>query len=381
MLFDFRTITFFIFICLCVWSCKKDDPPVVQSDKPPFIYIPSLGLGMYAYNAETGQEKWVKELFPLYSSPIVQDGLIYVGSSGGSLLIIDEDSGTIKKDIFIDNFVLSSSPVYSEGIVYIGCNDKLYAIDVPSGTKRWVFSVTGDRTFNFNPAVYNGVVFMGNFGLKGNFYALDSKTGAQRWKYPAITATNATVYENQVFFGGYEQSTPYLYCLEVTTGKLIWKYKFDGAINSSPTIYNGLIYIGSLNGKLYAIDAKSGQKKWEFETAKRIDSSPVAANGIVYFGSTDFYLYALDAAIGIEKWRFNTGGLVYSSPVFFDNKIYQIGGGGTNSSSLFILDAITGKQLVVKELGFNSAGTLATPVISLKGKMVGIYSSESGAVN
>ncbi|GAB3742434.1 hypothetical protein GCM10028816_52020 [Spirosoma lituiforme] len=333
---------------------------------------------MYAYNAETGQEKWVKDIFPVYSSPIVQDGLIYVGSSGGSLLIMDEDSGTVIKDIFLENTVIASSPVYSEGIVYIGCNNKLYAIDVPSGIKRWVFSAIGDRSFKFNPAVYNGVVFAGNFGLKGNFYALDSKTGAQRWKYPAITATSATVYKNQVFFGGYEQSTPYLYCLDVTNGELIWKFKFDGAINSSPTIYNGLIYIGSLDSKLYAIDAKSGQKRWEFETTKRIDSSPVATNGMVYIGSTDFYLYALDAASGQEKWRFNTGGIVYSCPVFFNNKLYQLGGG---ASSLFILDAVTGKSLLVKELGFNGAGTLATPVISRNGNMAGIYSSESGAVN
>lgn len=99
---------------------------------------------------------------------------------------------------------------------------------------------------------------------------------------------------------------------------------------------------------------------------------------MVYIGSTDFYLYALDAASGQEKWRFNTGGIVYSCPVFFNNKLYQLGGG---ASSLFILDAVTGKSLLVKELGFNGAGTLATPVISRNGNMAGIYSSESGAVN
>ena len=65
-----------------------------------------------------------------------------------------------------------------------------------------------------------------------------------------------------------------------------------GDIDSSPTVANGVIYVGSYDGKIYAFDAKTGTDLWSFATGARITSSPIVLDGILYVGSTDHTLYA-----------------------------------------------------------------------------------------
>jgi outer membrane protein assembly factor BamB len=54
------------------------------------------------------------------------------------------------------------------------------------------------------------------------------------------------------------------------------------------------IYLGSYNYTLYALDAANGVEKWGALTGGRIISSPTVANGVVYVGSTDKKLHAFE---------------------------------------------------------------------------------------
>ncbi|MDZ7689001.1 MAG: PQQ-binding-like beta-propeller repeat protein [Halobacteriales archaeon] len=57
-----------------------------------------------------------------------------------------------------------------------------------------------------------------------------------------------------------------------------------------------------------------GRLLWRFETGNSVNSSPTVADGTVYVGSNDNSMYALDAETGDELWRFETEGSVFSSP-------------------------------------------------------------------
>ena len=89
-------------------------------------------------------------------------------------------------------------------------------------------------------------------------------------------------------------------------------------VYSSPTVVNGVVYVGSYDFNVYAIDASTGQKKWAFPTGGYVQSSPKVVNGVVYVGSGDSSVYAIDASTGQKKWVFPTGGSVYSSPMVMD---------------------------------------------------------------
>ena len=110
-----------------------------------------------------------------------------------------------------------------------------------------------------------------------------------------------------------------------TLSELVWKFKTDVRnvwFGSSPAIADGVVYIGSLDGRLYALDARTGEEKWSFKTDGRVYSSPAIAGSMVYFGSGDGRLYALDARTGQEKWRFKTDGGVNSSPAVAGGVVY-----------------------------------------------------------
>src|SRR5712692_9449664 len=46
---------------------------------------------------------------------------------------------------------------------------------------------------------------------------------------------------------------------------------------------------------------------WTFHTKDAVEGTPAIANGVVYIGSFDKNLYALDLATGKEKWRYPAG--------------------------------------------------------------------------
>jgi outer membrane protein assembly factor BamB len=50
---------------------------------------------------------------------------------------------------------------------------------------------------------------------------------------------------------------------------------------------HGLVYVGSGDGKLYALGAAGGGVVWSTATGAAIESSPTIYRGLVYVGSDD----------------------------------------------------------------------------------------------
>ena len=73
-------------------------------------------------------------------------------------------------------------------------------------------------------------------------------------------------------------------------GTLLWSYTTDNAIESTPAVADGVVYVGSTDHTLYALNADTGDRVWSFETSAGIQSSPAVAGGIVYVGSWDHTL-------------------------------------------------------------------------------------------
>lgn len=180
-----------------------------------------------------------------------------------------------------------SSPAVAGGLVVVGSTDgSLYALNRADGTQRWKFDTKGPVTSS--PAMAEGIVYVAS--VDGNVYAVDSATGAQRWVF-------ATRGERRFTAPGIHGAIP-------RTERM--PDPFDVFI-SSPTVVNGVVFIGSGDQQVYALDARTGALKWSFATGDVVHAAPAVANNTVYIGSWDRNLYALDAATGKEKWRYTTG--------------------------------------------------------------------------
>src|SRR4030095_9228862 len=62
---------------------------------------------------------------------------------------------------------------------------------------------------------------------------------------------------------------------------LLWSFKTDGPIKSSPSVVGGRGYVGSGDQQVYCLDFATGQKIWSFKTQGEVESSPLLLDGRV----------------------------------------------------------------------------------------------------
>jgi outer membrane protein assembly factor BamB len=105
-----------------------------------------------------------------------------------------------------------------------------------------------------------------------------------------------------VYIGGHDGD---LFAFNAANGTPQWAANSGGPITSSPTVANGVVYVGCsdqapdsvCHGNLYAFDATNGTQLWTGATSASdgsIDASPTVANGVVYVGSGhQLYMFTL----------------------------------------------------------------------------------------
>lgn len=149
-----------------------------------------------------------------------------------------------------------------------------------------------------------------------------------------------------------------------TVGNLTvkWSYTTGGRVYSSPTVVNGVVYIGS--NALYALNASTGAQLWSYtNTGGNVDPAPAVVNGIVYIGTQDHRVVALNATTGAVVWSYSTGDIVDSSPTVANGVVYV----GSEDSNVYALNASTGAALWSYSLGNQ---VFASPAVA---NGVGLY--------
>jgi outer membrane protein assembly factor BamB len=157
----------------------------------------------------------------------------------------------------------------------------------PGGT------VTGQPAgrFTSSPTVYNAMVYIGS--NNGTFYALNETTGTVVWSQPLGWVPKLTC-------GG---------ALGISSTATV-------AINPATDLPT--VYVAGGNGYLFALDAASGTVVWKSVVAlpskTQSDyynwSSPTVANGLVYMGIASQCDHPLVPGAGLNAYDISTGALV-----------------------------------------------------------------------
>jgi quinohemoprotein ethanol dehydrogenase len=187
-------------------------------------------------------------------------------------------------------------------------------------------------TLESTPVVSNGTLYVTT--TWSMVFAVDAKTGAEKWRWdPNIGHHN---------FPAGSKGNPN----KVRTGPSLC----CGPGNRGVAVYDGKVYVGTLDSKLVALDAETGKVVWTAQTAEAnedysITGAPLIVKGMVIIGNggAEFavrgYVTAYDAETGKQLWRFYTVPGDPSKP--FENKAmaaaaktwkgdwYKLGGGGS----------------------------------------------------
>lgn len=114
------------------------------------VYFGCRDSNLYALDALTGTKKWAYSTKGSWviSTPIAKDGTLYFTTSdSGLFLAVDAKSGVLKYSLSFHHWPMFSSPAIAGGNLYIGSNaGTLMAIDLDKHASAWTFSTDGAKT-------------------------------------------------------------------------------------------------------------------------------------------------------------------------------------------------------------------------------------------
>jgi len=142
-----------------------------------------------------------------------------------------------------------------------------------------------------------------------------------------------------------------------------WSIQLTGRV-TQPVVVGDTVYVAETDAHtVYALDTGKGEQKWSFTADGRIDSTPTIFQGMVLFGSADGHVYCLRANDGALAWRFQAapetrwvssyGQLesvwpVHGSVLIQDGALYTSAGRNTyldDGITLYKMDPATGRVL------------------------------------
>jgi serine/threonine-protein kinase len=95
---------------------------------------------------------------------------------------------------------------------------------------------------------------------------------------------------------------------------------------SGPTVHDGIIYVGSRDGRVVAINSSTQSQQWDYTfTSTTIYTTPIVDGDLVYVGTYSGQAYALTTALGTERWvypRTGSMGAIVGSLVIANETIY-----------------------------------------------------------
>ena len=284
------------------WSTRSS--PFVVDNR---VFIGSSD-GLYALTSVDGDIVWRNENIGVVSSkPFVSEGVVYCGSLDGKIYALNMLNGEMLWSYTTDDSIYSS-PVVVGDAVYFGSNDgRLYALNKNNGEIIW-FHQTEDSIVS-SPVVYKDFIIFGSWD--GNLYALNQIDGELKWNFTTGwgVVSTPTIWMDTVYFGSLDNN---LYAINADNGTLKWFFTCKAGIQSSPKVYGGVVFFGCDDGRVYALNALTGELVWSTAPSYKIEgvynyvttpfvSSPTVFDGKVFIGSIDGKLYTFDAGAK-EPW-------------------------------------------------------------------------------
>jgi outer membrane protein assembly factor BamB len=323
--------------------------PVVGNGVAAFMVT---NYGLYVLDASTGKLRWNTNGYKY--PPTLADGLIYHEGNTG-LAVQDSKSGQDKWVFGLETAGdVTSSPAIDQGVIYFGTSQGyFYALDLATRQPKWKTYI--ENHLSTDPAIADGLVYFAGDQYLNNpgtdviysersIYALDQQTGKQIWQFspPSSVETGGwvsdpIVADGVVYCASSEDAYighGYVYALDSKTGKQLWAYTPNQVLSFPKPLAasDGLVYVVGRDGPLYALDAKTGAERWRFVIGAS-QTAPSLAGGVLYVGSGDT-LYALDAKTGKILHKIEVGISIYESPVIADGIVYVVGGDGNLGSTI-----------------------------------------------
>lgn len=369
------------------WKTYQHDTTHTGYSTTSLINTSNVGTLAPAWSFATGG--WVT------GTPIVADGIVYIGSWDGNMYALRErdgsvvwsfNAGALRVDACELTFGIDSTAALSGGKLYFGTGlAELIALNAGDGQVIWR-SQLGDPQKAFHiygsPTVFDGKIYIGLAShcvfpcIGGRLVCVDANDGRVLWSYAtapdgslggavwssvAVDAGRRMVYVGTGnFCSGTDSHSSAVIALNADTGSLVWEFKKLKAdlnnldFGASPVFFDidstPALAIPSKDGHCYALNRASGALIWDTVVTDGNSiggsiCSPAAAYGKIFLGATvqlsTGKLVALDQRDGRILWEAPQSVHILGASAVAGGVVF-VGGA---DSKLHAYDVSTGSEL------------------------------------
>ena len=323
-------------IAVAIAGTAASGPPAVAQDASPVVGTsgdwPLYGQnllgdkassesGILTSNVSSLVSLWQVEVGgPISATPVIADGVAYVGSYDGKLYAIDLHTGALRWTYATGAAVLEPNLKIPLGItgsaavigdtLYVGdAAATVHAVDVATGNARWATKTDNQPQASIwsSPVVSKGKLYIGvasvakEVRFRGSVVALDAATGNIVWQaymvpegadgagvfaVPAIDEKRGRLYvgtQNAYTANSAPYGNPIsVVALDITNGEVAWAFNAppgggkaaptdDVAFSASPNLYSveidgqqrDLVGEGQKSGVYWALDRDTGDVVWK----------------------------------------------------------------------------------------------------------------------
>ncbi len=271
------------------------------------LYVSASNGKVYAINSTNGNVKWDKDVGRNPVTPVVEDGLVFVGHSKG-LSVYDLD-GDIRWETSSGNVV--SKPVVIDDCVVFGDNvGYLYVYNIDNEKEQWHLNFPGE--IYISSSNRDNYVYVTS---DNSCYAVNLKDQKVSWSFQTEgMITSAPVFSsNKVFFASWDN---YVYAVDAYSGDLEWSYETGWGVDASPVVSDDLVLLGCNDNNFYALNKDNGDLEWVYTCNAGIHSNPVIYGEYVFFGCDDGRFYTLDKTNGDLAWFFTPSHSINNSDLY-----------------------------------------------------------------
>ncbi len=329
----------YIALCLLVgipsyaqksWTIFRGDQQLLGVSKTTLPKTPKL---MWSVKPGSG----------ILAPPVVDQGLVVIGSENGTIYAIDS-KGKVSWSFETDNAIEAPAMILDQTVYLGNLTGTLYAIDLTSGRKKWEYltdnQISGSPNYWKNGKQTRLVVGSYDYYL----HCVDAATGDSLWTYESDNFINgaAGCYDGKAIFGGCDG---YLHIVNMATGKALKKVEVATYVASSVAVADDKAYIGDYDGRFSCVDLVKGEILWKFEekeanlpfigspsilddlvwktnSGSRVDASPVIVGNQVLIANMRGDLQLLDLKTGKINWSYELGSGIVGNPAVCDGKIW-----------------------------------------------------------
>ena len=146
----------------------------------------------------------------------------------------------------------------------------------------------------------------------------------------------------------YVVSQDILFCLDIASGQIVWRYELPFSPSSSPLAVgvdgNLRVFLGDWTGRVQVVSYEMGKGfpliAWQFPIGATVTATPVERENLAYLGDSAGMLHAFKMDRE-QVWTYKAGGHIDGGVAVRDRVLFA----GTSDNILYAINRLTGEKL------------------------------------